>query len=204
MSAAWTRLLLSALLAATLTLGLVGWRVSDADPAPSVLRAAQDSRPEIAATAVLHAWDARRARAWRLSAPELLSPLYVAGSRTGRHDHAMLTAYADRGLHVVGMRMQVLAVEVHHRSTDRMVLVVTDRLARAVAVDPLGRRVALPSDLPSTRVMTWRRVSGEWRVDEVRFSGVSRRARRRRPPKRRGPGTCSRRHRALPDGRASS
>lgn len=172
MNAAWTRLLLPALLATTLTLGLVGWRVSDADPAPRVLRVAQDS-PKIAVTALLHAWDARRARAWRLGAPELLSRLYVAGSRTGRHDHAMLTAYADRGLHVVGMRMQVLAVEVRHRSTDRMVLVVTDRLAGAVAVAADGDRAVLPRDLPSTRVVTWRRVSGEWLVDEVRDQAIS-------------------------------
>src|SRR5688500_1040554 len=60
----------------------------------------------------LAAWDSRRAEAWATGDVGALRELYVAGSRTGRADIRMLSAYVDRGLHVEGLTTQVLAWEV--------------------------------------------------------------------------------------------
>lgn len=117
--------------------------------------------------AVLGAWDARRAEAWRSGSPDQLDPLYVAGSHTGRRDRAMLAAYAARGLHVPDLHLELLRVRVRDRSPGRLVLRVTDRLLPATAVGD-GLRLPLPQDRPSTRVVCLRRVAGEWRVVEVR------------------------------------
>ena len=65
------------------------------------------------------------------------------------------------------MRTQVLAAKVRTRTTGRIVLVVTDRLAHAVAVGQ-GVRVALPRDRATRRTIVLRRVAGEWRVAQVR------------------------------------
>ena len=79
----------------------------------------------------------------------------------------MLRAYVERGLHVTGLRMQVLAVEVREHGPRTWSLLVTDRLAQARAVGR-GVRVALPRGRLSTRAVSLRRVAGEWRVVEVR------------------------------------
>src|SRR3954447_6645819 len=47
---------------------------------------------------ILRSWDARRADAWARGDPRLLRPLYTPGSQAGRHDRAMLRAWAARGL----------------------------------------------------------------------------------------------------------
>jgi hypothetical protein len=115
--------------------------------------------------AVLHDWDDRRAAAWAAGDVGALRALYTPGSAAGRADVAMLRAWRARGLRVTGLRMQLLAVHVRLRAPDRLVLVVTDRLAGGVVVPgPLG----LPRDLPSRHVVTMRRVAGEWRVSRAR------------------------------------
>ena len=110
--------------------------------------------------AVLRAWDGRRARAWARGDLRALRGLYVRGSTVGRRDVAMLTAWTGRGLRVRGMRMQLLAER-------RVEVVVTDRLAHAVAVGR-GTRLPLPRDAASTRTVVLRRLAGEWRVAVVR------------------------------------
>lgn len=121
----------------------------------------------VAAIEVLRTWDARRTEAWASGDPQALRRLYTRGSRTGRQDRAALAAYADRGLRVTGVRMQLLAVDVLRATARRVTLRVTDRLSRAVARGPRGA-VVLPRDRPSTwRVRLCRR-AGEWRVAEVR------------------------------------
>ena len=117
--------------------------------------------------AVLRAWDGRRARAWASGDRRALRELYVPGSTAGRRDVAMLTAWTGRGLRVRGMRMQLLAAEVRARSERRVEVVVTDRLAHAVAVGR-GTRLPLPRDAASTRTVVLRRLAGEWRVAAVR------------------------------------
>jgi hypothetical protein len=78
----------------------------------------------------------------------------------------MLRAYADRGLRVTGLRMQVLAVEVREHGPRTWTLLVTDRFAGARAVGR-GVRVGLPRGRASTRAVALRRVAGQWRVAEV-------------------------------------
>ena len=124
------------------------------------------ARSAAEALSVLRSWDGRRARAWAAGEVAGLAPLYAAGSTSGRHDRAMLAAYARRGLRVTGLRMQVLEVEVRRWSPDRLALLVTDRLVGGVAVGP-GVRAVLPTDGPSTRLVSFVRVAGEWRVEEV-------------------------------------
>ena len=115
---------------------------------------------------MLRAWDVRRAAAWAAGDEAALAALYTDRSAAGRRDRAMLGRYGARGLRVRGMRMQVLAAKVRTRTTGRIVLVVTDRLAHAVAVGQ-GIRVALPRDRATRRTIVLRRGAGEWRVARV-------------------------------------
>jgi hypothetical protein len=120
----------------------------------------------VAALGVLRAWDVRRAAAWAAGDEAALAALYTDGSAAGRRDRAMLGRYVARGLRVPGMRMQVLAGKVRSRTAGRIVLVVTDRLAHAVAVRR-ETRVVLPRDRATRRTIVLRRVAGEWRVAQV-------------------------------------
>lgn len=115
----------------------------------------------VSSLAVLRDWDAARARAWRRGSVAGLQRLYLPGSRAGVRDASMLRRWIDRGLRVSGMRVQVLAVRLVRRTDRRLVLVTTDRLAGAVAVDRHGRRrETLPQDLPSERRLEFVRVGG--------------------------------------------
>jgi hypothetical protein len=116
--------------------------------------------------AALRTWDAGRARAWASGDVHALRSLYTPESAAGERDAAMLLRWSERGLRVEGMQTQVLAARVAERSPDRVVLVVTDRLARAVATGR-GRRVVLPGDSATTRRVTLRLVGGVWRVASV-------------------------------------
>lgn len=130
-----------------------------------------DAAPAPAAPApprsLLAQWDDRRAAAWSQGDPQALRGLYVAGSRSGEADVALLQDYVDRGLTVAGLRTQVLSLDVRHHDEDSLRLVVTDRVVGASAVGKAGP-VPLPRDRPSTRRITMRRVQGEWLVAEVR------------------------------------
>jgi len=132
-------------------------------PRPVAARAAA----ALPAVDVLRTWDLRRSRAWADGDVRSLRRLYTPRSRTGRHDRAALAAYVGRGLRVTGVRMQLLAAEVEHAGDDVLVLVVTDRMTRAVARGR-GEPVVLPRDQPSTWRVSLRRSEGEWRVAEVR------------------------------------
>lgn len=129
------------------------------------------SRPAaVKALTVLRAWDERRSAAWAAGDPAALDALYLAGSRTGRADVAMLRAYRRRGLRVLGMRTQVLQVRVAARTRERLALLVTDRLAGATATGG-GRRVSLPGGGATTRRITLRLVAGRWLVADVHRLG---------------------------------
>ena len=174
-------LALSCLLIATLVLALLAWRLDRppvaraAEPSPQRVEGSADGAEEAEAVAVLRAWDDRRTRAWAAADVAGLGRLYTADSRTGRNDRAMLQEYADRGLRVPGLRMQLLAVDVQSRSSRRLELLVTDRLAGGVAVGH-GVRVRLPTDRASTRLVTLVRAVGEWRVAEVQAPAATRTA----------------------------
>jgi hypothetical protein len=166
------RLLLVALVLTVLTAGTAAVvQVVARDPAPRTAPASTaphgSARVDAAGSEVLRAWDERRAAAWARGDPISLSGLYAVGSVAGRRDVSMLRAWTARGLRVRGMRMQVLALDVVLRRRHRLVLGVTDRLARAVAVGP-GVRRELPRDAPSTHTVELVRAAGEWRVAAVR------------------------------------
>jgi hypothetical protein len=119
---------------------------------------------------MLSGWDELRAEAFASGDAAALAALYAPGSVSGRRDVALLRAYADRGLLVRGMRMQLLACEVTFVGPRRVRMEVTDRLQGAVAVrraarDPTGIR--LPADRASRRVVTFVRRADAWVVAEV-------------------------------------
>lgn len=135
-----------------------------------VLRA-EPPRP-VAATgsvdpvAVLTAWDERRAAAWAAGDVAGLGRLYAPRSAVGRHDRAMLRAWTGRGLRVDGLEVEVLDARVLRAGADRLVLLVTDRVAAGRAVGG-GFDVPLPEDGPDTHRVTLVRIAGEWRVAKV-------------------------------------
>lgn len=145
----------------------------DSGPVTAERRPALEARHDpsvpasVAALRTLGGWDRRRAEAYSAGSLPLLRDLYVVGSGAGAADLRLLAAYRARGLRVVDMRTQVLAVAVLEARRDRWALRVTDRLARAVAVQH-GRRLALPRDRSSTRVIVLMRgPDARWRVASV-------------------------------------
>lgn len=150
-------------------LGVSAGPVASVPPAvatPAVRAAPTRTR----ASAVLHRWDQARAEAFAAGDLDALQRLYVPGSAAGTADARTLGAYLERGLHVEGMRMQLLAVEVLQERPGRIRLQVTDRLAGAVAVGPRGR-VQLPSDAASTRGVELVRGDAGWQVASVSAPG---------------------------------
>ena len=142
-------------------------------PAPGPARAASPrhhvpvSRTPVA---VLDAWDVRRAAAWSRGDPAALRSLYVAGSRPGEPTCAMLAGLAGPGAAGAGDADAGARRRAGHPvDADRIVLVVTDRLARAVAAGPADGPAA--RDAASTRTVVLRRRAGEWRVAGVRERG---------------------------------
>ena len=141
-------------------------RGSEPGPAATEARSAEPY-----AVRVLRAWDVRRSLAYARGDLVTLAELYVAGSRTGAADRAVLRGYRDRGLRVTGMRTQVLAARVLRESGRRLVLLVTDVLVDAVAGDRGRARWALPHDRPSTRRVVLVHEDGAWRVAEAYPAG---------------------------------
>jgi hypothetical protein len=170
----WSRAFVAAVLVVALTLGVAGWlRLVEARRPhprsagePALAAEAPAPAPE-PALGVLHDWDRRRAVAWSRSDAAALRALYTRGSAAGVRDVAMLRTWSRRGLAVRGLATQVLGVRVLGRDPSRLVLAVTDRVTRAVAVGS-GVRRRLPVDRPSTWRLVLRRTDGEWRVASVR------------------------------------
>ncbi|TIC79881.1 hypothetical protein E8D34_19625 [Nocardioides sp. GY 10113] len=117
--------------------------------------------PEGVALRVLHTWDRRRARAWARQDAAALGSLYAPGSVAGARDAAMLGAWAERGVRVRGLRIQLLGIEVRQHGPRRLVVVVTDRVVRGRGVGP-GGVVRLPRDRESTRRLVLVRPAGRW------------------------------------------
>lgn len=134
---------------------------------PVLLALAPPPRPEVAASAVLHEWDARRASAWAAEDPAALRALYPPGSALGRSDVRALRAWSARGLRVEGLQVQLLRIGVRRAGPDRLELLVTDRLAGAVAVGDGSRRPLRRGEV-STRVLVLVRAAGDWRLAQAR------------------------------------
>lgn len=132
-------------------------------------RRADRARTEVArASAVLHAWDRERARAYARGDAPALRRLYLPGCPAGMSDLALLREYRSNGYHVRGLRMQLLRLVVLQRTPGHYRLRVTDRVHRALAVSE-HNRVLLPRDRSTTRVLDLRRPSPNvpWRVAAV-------------------------------------
>ena len=149
---------------ATAALVLVTSRSS---PPAASSTASREVSPATVPRDVLAGWDARRSAAWAEGDVAALRDLYVAGSHTGRADARMLAAYADRGLRVVGLATQVLALEVLDETAHELTVRVTDRIVGGVVTGDAGG-TPLPRDRPTTRTLTLRLVEGTWLMATVR------------------------------------
>ena len=138
---------------------------------PVAARSSAPDRPAGAVPAVdgprevLRVWDAARERAWTSGDPEALRRLYTPRSLAGRRDVAMLEAWSARGVRLTTLSTQVLRLQVVDERERRLVLVLTDRVARAEADG-----VPLPADRPTTRRLVLVRPDGAdapWRVAAV-------------------------------------
>jgi len=114
--------------------------------------------------AVLASLDRHRLRAYAKGRPQLLRRVYVPGSQIIRRDRRMLTAWIRRDATVSGVRLRVLYVRRLASAGAAVRLRVVDRMAPATAVLPGGRRVALPRDLPTARMLVLTRAGGRWRI----------------------------------------
>ncbi len=183
-----TAVLLGGLIGSLVALAVAGLGASPRAP----LAATRVTRPpataelgRVGAQEVLRRWDAARAEAWTTGDLAALSRLYTPSSVAGARDVAMLRTWTARGERVTAMATRVLALRVVAAAGDRLVLDVTDRLARLEA----GGR-ALPTDRAGRRRLELRRdVEGAWRV----ASALRRRSPRR--PSERCAGTPRRRRR---------
>ena len=135
-----------------------------------VRRTSPSAREQRRAARVLLGEGADRATAYARGDPAALRRLYVPGSRAGRMDLRVLRAYAERGLVVRGMRMQLLSLRVLVAGARSLELAVTDRRVGGHAVGrPAGPAVtvALPQDAPTTRVLVLQRAGDRWQVASV-------------------------------------
>jgi len=118
---------------------------------------------------VLRSLDRIRAEAWRRGDPAELVRVYAPGSPLLQEDQARLGAYTDRGLRVTGARTTYHVVGVVWARSDRVGLVVVDRLGRSRAVSSVSERSrALPRDDVARHVITLRRIDAGWRIGAVR------------------------------------
>ena len=124
-------------------------------------------RPAVRALEILRRWDRLRAAAYAAGEPASLRRLYSPGSWAGARDVRLLRRYAERGLVVRELRMQVLDVEVLAAATGTLRLRVVERLAGATVVDGASQ-VALPTGRARSRVLTFDDVGKGWRVRSVR------------------------------------
>jgi hypothetical protein len=139
----------------------------------SLLSPPQPAEPRgdlMAASTVLHAWDARRESAWAASDAGALRSLYVRGSSAGAADVRLLRAYDARGLVVRRIVTQVFALHVLHRDSTHLALRVVDRVAGGVLRDERQTR-PLGTTRPVVRVVVLRRVDRDWKVAEVSAKG---------------------------------
>ena len=136
--------------------------------------AAVPGGPQQQATAIVRAWDAQRAQAWRTGDVEAVQALYVAGAEEGRRDVEALSRWVAAGWSVQDLAPSTRVLDVQECSKRRCVVDVDERLSGAMAVRG-GERVALPEAGPQRRRITYeRREAGEgWQVASARPLGSS-------------------------------
>jgi hypothetical protein len=116
---------------------------------------------------LLEQLDRRRARAFALGDPRVLTTVYAPGSAVLAADSAALEAYTARGLTVGGATFRLLDVRGGRLAPDEVVLRVVDRLAPATARTRDGAGVRLPQDRPTVHRLVLRRGADGWRIAAV-------------------------------------
>jgi hypothetical protein len=122
---------------------------------PLVLALLPQPRPEVAAAAVLHDWDERRAAAWAAGDADALRSLYVPGSASGRADVRLLRQWLREGRRPDRLEMQLRCVGIRRAERGRLVVIVTDRV------------VGAGLDRPSTWRLEMVGHGREWRMAQV-------------------------------------
>jgi hypothetical protein len=131
-------------------------------------RPRQAVRETVRALRILHAWDRQRAAAYAEADPVALRRLYAPASRAGARDVQRLRSYAERGLVVRRLTVQVLHGELLARKARLLRVAVEERVARAVATPRGGgRSVVLPATSATEDVVTMVRVERRWVVRSV-------------------------------------
>ena len=118
------------------------------------------------ALAVLHEWDAQRARAWAGSDERALARLYARGSTAARADVRLLRSYTARGFVVRRIVTQVFGLRVLRSTPQRLVVRLLDRVAGGEVVGP-GGMLPLPSTRPVVRRIVLEHDRGGWQVASV-------------------------------------
>lgn len=119
---------------------------------------------------VLRGWDSRRADAYARGDAAALRRLYVPGSLLAERDVAVLRRYRARGLHVTGLRQQVVSVEVRAAGSRVVSMTVVERLAGHAQADATaaGTSWGLPASGFERRVLRFERAGGGWRLSRAR------------------------------------
>ena len=108
-----------------------------------------------------------RSRAFEQSRPALLRRVYVSPSALLRRERNLLMDYAERGVQLRGARLHTSAVQMLVRSRSTVTLEVVERLGPTTAL--VGhRRVPLPADAPTQRVLRLVRSEVGWQLASAR------------------------------------
>ena len=94
-----------------------------------------------------------------------------ASDRVASHDRQVLERYAARGYRIVGAGMIRESCRVVARSSGRIELQVTERLAPSWVVSEAGASRRLPRDGSTTRRVVLTGGHGHWRIASVRSFG---------------------------------
>ena len=141
-------LVVAAVLGLVSGVAVVALALRGSEPGPAAVEA-RSAEPY--AVRVLRAWDARRSRAYAHADGAALADLYVAGSRTGAADRAVLRGYRDRGLRVTGCAPRCSPRGCCASPGDGSSCWSPTSSSTRWPVTRVGRRWALPHDRPSTR-----------------------------------------------------
>lgn len=116
---------------------------------------------------VLDRLDAARARAFATPDLRLLDAVYERGSAPWRADRSLLATYRSRSTRVEGLRIAIESVEPVRRSSDGVVLRVTDRLTGGRLHLPDGTTTPLPPGPTTTRLITLTTDGSRWRITRI-------------------------------------
>lgn len=112
---------------------------------------------------VLDRLDRLRSRAFESLSPGLLRKVYLSGSAVLRHERAVLEGYRDRGVRLLGVRLLRTQLRVVSVVRGQVTVRVVERLGTTKVVVG-SRRVRLPVDAPTSRVLHLVRGETGWRI----------------------------------------